>query len=181
METPTTLKQVLLEETEKTYAVAEKLFRKVDDSELDWKPLTGKNWMTLGQLLMHCANEGYGKAVQGFIKGDWGPAPTEEPDDQDAEHPLPMAEDLPYVAHVGEALKILEDDKALAIRCINEVEEADLLSKRITAPWGVLEMSLFQQLLNMLAHLAQHKGQLFYYLKLMGKEVDSVDLWGEIS
>lgn len=180
METPITLKQVLLEETEKTYAVTEKLFRKVDDSELNWKPLTGKNWMTLGQLLLHCANDAYGKGVQGFIKGDWGPAPTEESDDQDAEHHLPMAEDLPTVDHVEQAIKILDDDKALAIHCINEVKEANLLSKKIIAPWGVAEMSLFQQLLIMMAHLTQHKGQLFYYLKLMGKEVDSGDLWGEV-
>ena len=30
----------------------------------------------------------------------------------------------------------------------------------------------------MIAHLAQHKGQLFYYLKLMGKDVKTDDLWG---
>jgi hypothetical protein len=30
----------------------------------------------------------------------------------------------------------------------------------------------------MIRHLAQHKGQLFYYLKLMGRDVDSSDLWG---
>jgi len=180
MKTPTTLKQVLLEETEKTYRVTENLFRKVENSELNWKPTMGKNWMTIGQLLMHCANDAYGKAVKGFINGDWGPAPTEKPDDQDAEHSLPMAEDLPFVDHVEQAIKILEDDKALAIRSINEVEEPDLLSKRIIAPWGTLEMSLFQQLLNMLAHLSQHKGQLFYYLKLMGKDVGTADLWGEV-
>jgi hypothetical protein len=27
-------------------------------------------------------------------------------------------------------------------------------------------------------HLAQHKGQLFYYLKLQGKPVNTTDLWG---
>jgi len=180
METPITLKQVLLEETENAYAVTEKLFRKVDDSELNWKPLTGKNWMTLGQLLMHCANDAYGKGVQGFIKGDWGSAGGEEPADQNANHHFPMAEDLPYVDTVEQAIKLLTDDKVLALSCINDVEESDLLSKRIIAPWGVVEMSLFQQLLIMMAHLAQHKGQLFYYLKLMGKEVDSGDLWGEM-
>jgi hypothetical protein len=30
----------------------------------------------------------------------------------------------------------------------------------------------------MLAHLAQHKGQLFYYLKLMGRPVHTGHLWG---
>jgi hypothetical protein len=40
MNAETTLKQLLLEETETVYAVTEKLFRKVSDSELSWKPAT---------------------------------------------------------------------------------------------------------------------------------------------
>jgi uncharacterized damage-inducible protein DinB len=180
MEKPITLKQVLLEETEKAYSVTEKLFRKADDSQLGWKPETGKNWMTLGQLLMHCADGGCGKGYQGFIRGDWGPAPEEGSGEKDDEHHLPKAEDLPFVDSVEQAINILEKDKALAMSCLGEVEETDLLSKRIIAPWGAVEMSLFQQLWIMVAHLVQHKGQLFYYLKLMGKEVDSVDLWGEM-
>jgi uncharacterized damage-inducible protein DinB len=180
MEKPITLKQVLLQETERTYAVTEKLFRKVDDSELGWKPETGRNWMNVGQLLMHCADAGCGKGLRGFIRGDWGLTGEEDPGEQNANHHLPTAEELPYVDHVEQALKALEQDKALSISCLNEVEEADLLSKRITAPWGGLKMSLFQQLWTMIAHLVQHKGQLFYYLKLMGKNVDSSNLWGEM-
>jgi hypothetical protein len=30
----------------------------------------------------------------------------------------------------------------------------------------------------MIQHLAQHKGQLFYYLKLQGKPVNTAHLWG---
>ena len=180
METPTTLKQVLLDETEKAYSVTAHLFHKVNDSELSWKPAIGKNWMTMGQLLMHCASYGFGKAVQGFVTGDWGPVPDEEPGDKDTSYHLPPAEDLPCVDRVEKAIKLLEEDKNLAINCIQEVDEADWLSRKIMAPWGVREMSLFQQILNMLAHLVQHKGQLFYYLKLMGKEVNTADLWGEV-
>jgi uncharacterized damage-inducible protein DinB len=176
MKAPLTLKQVLLEEAEKTYKTTDKLFRRIDDSELNWKPATGKNWMTIGQLLMHCANYGCGLAVQGFVKGDWGPLP-EEPDE--AQH-LPKAEDLPYVENVQQAIKILNDDQKLTLDCLREVDEAELLSKTMAAPWGGIEMTLFQHLLMMIAHLAQHKGQLFYYLKLMGKDVDSSDLWGEV-
>ncbi len=180
MEKPITLKQVLLEETEKTYMVTEKLFRKVDDNELDWKPTTGKNWMTLGQLLMHCADGGCGKGLKGFIEGDWGPEGGEEPVEEEDAHQLPKSEDLLHVDNVNQAIKIVKEDKILALKCINDVEESDLLSKKLIAPWGVLEMSLFQHLLIMIAHLAQHKGQLFYYLKLMGKEVDSGDLWCDV-
>jgi hypothetical protein len=32
---------------------------------------------------------------------------------------------------------------------------------------------------TMSVHLNQHKGQLFYYLKLMGEDVKTEDLWGK--
>ncbi|MGE5806101.1 MAG: DinB family protein, partial [Ignavibacteria bacterium] len=62
--------------------------------------------------------------------------------------------------------------------CIAETDEDEFLTKKIIAPWGGPEIFLFQHLLLMIAHLAQHKGQLFYYLKLMGKDVNTSDLWG---
>ena len=39
-------------------------------------------------------------------------------------------------------------------------------------------MLLGHRLLQMVDHLKQHKGQLFYYLKLQGKPVSTTDLWG---
>jgi uncharacterized damage-inducible protein DinB len=39
-------------------------------------------------------------------------------------------------------------------------------------------MILGHRLLSMVLHITQHKGQLFYYLKLMGKPVNTSDLWG---
>lgn len=180
METPFTLKQMLLEEAEKTYKTTENLFRMVDDHKLAWKPETGNNWMTMGQLLMHCAKYGCGLAVQGFITGDWGPVGEGNTEDQGEVQQLPKAEDLPYVDNVAQALKILEDDKKLAMRYLNEIDESELLSRKSVAPWGGSETSLFQHLFMMIAHLAQHKGQLFYYLKLMGKDVNTSDLWGEV-
>lgn len=99
------------------------------------------------------------------------------PEDLDAEQHVPPADALPSVESVEQALNLLADDRNLTLRCIDTVKEADLLSKRLTAPWGGSEVSLFQHLSLMIAHLAQHKGQLFYYLKLMGKEVATGDLW----
>jgi uncharacterized damage-inducible protein DinB len=174
MQPRTTLKQVLLDEAESTYAVTEKLFRRVSDSELSWKPTTGKNWMTISQLLMHCSSFGCGKAIQGFVTGDWG-----MPEQTGTEQHVPPATALPGVESVEHALDLLADDRRLALRCIGEVNEADLLTKQIIAPWGGPEASLFQQLSLMIAHLAQHKGQLFYYLKLMGKDLNTNDLWGQ--
>ncbi|MFH0992684.1 MAG: DinB family protein [bacterium] len=178
METCITMKRVLLEEAKTTYAITEKLFRRVTDADLLWKPTTGKNWMTLGQLLMHCANFGCGKAIQGFVKGDWGMPEAVEPVDLNAEQHVPPVAMLPSVENVKQALELLMNDRNLALRCIEETEEADLLARRFTAPWGGSEASLFQHLLLMIAHLAQHKGQLFYYLKLMENDLSTSDLWG---
>jgi uncharacterized damage-inducible protein DinB len=167
-----TLTEILLAEAEANYAIAERLFRRVSDEELPWTPTAGRNWMTMGQLLMHCASYGCGKAVRGFVAGDWGPVFGEE----EPAH-LPPAEALPDVATVREALELLAADRQVAMSAIRAAGEANLLERQTRALWGGPELSLFQQLLRMIAHLAQHKGQLFYYLKLMGKDVGTADLW----
>ena len=43
----------------------------VDDDHLEWKPSTGSNWMTMGQLLRHIT-EACGMSIRGFVTGDWG-------------------------------------------------------------------------------------------------------------
>jgi uncharacterized damage-inducible protein DinB len=169
-----TLTEVLLTEAESTYAIVGRLFRRLSDDELSWTPPTGKSWMTVGQLLMHCASFGCGKAVQGLVTGNWGPGVD---DSTDRDH-VPPAETLPSVTSVAQALELLAADRELAVGCIQAAREARLLQSSIPPPWGGPEMCLFQQLLRMIAHLAQHKGQLFYYLKLMGKDVKTADLWG---
>ena len=175
----TTLTDVLLDEAATTYAVAEKLFRRVSDADLAWKPATtGTEWMTTGQLLMHCACFGCGKAARGFVTGDWGAELQEyQSDDAAAKAHLPAASELPSVASVAEALRLLEADRTLTLDAIAQADAADLLAGRLPAPWGGPPLTLFQHILHMIAHLAQHKGQLFYYLKLMGRDVCTSDLW----
>jgi hypothetical protein len=173
-----TLRQVLLEEAEATYSIAEKLFRRVANEELSWTPTTGGNWMSMGQLLMHCASFGCGKAIRGFVKGDWGLPEDSGIDALTSDEHVPPVAALPSVVSVQQALELLARDRSLAVSCIEAVDEGNLLDRRVAAPWGGPEVSLFQQLLHMVAHLAQHKGQLFYYLKLMGKDVNTSDLWG---
>jgi uncharacterized damage-inducible protein DinB len=168
-----TPKDVLIEEAEAGYAIAERLFRRVADDELEWTPDEGGGWMTMGQLLMHCASFGCGKAVRGFVDRDWGPAAGDA--SEDVHVPPPTA--LPSVASVGQALELLAEDRRLALSCLAAVEDSELFEKRVAAPWGGGELPLFQQLLHMVAHLVQHKGQLFYYLKLMGQDVGTADLW----
>jgi hypothetical protein len=114
------------------------------------------------------------QGAPGFVTGDWGPRAEESSD----EHHVPPVDALPSARTVREALDLLAADRLLAVGCIHSVGEAMLLERQVRAPWGGPEMCLFQQLLRMIAHLAQHKGQLFYYLKLMGKDVRTGDLWG---
>jgi hypothetical protein len=134
--------------------------------------------MSLGQLLMHCASFGCGKAIRGFVTGDWGLSEGLGIDAVPPDAHVPPAASLPSVVSVEQALGLLAEDRDLALTFIAAVDEVTLLGRRVTAPWGGPELSLFQQLLRMLAHLSQHKGQLFYYLKLMGKGVGTSDLWG---
>jgi len=155
------------------YAIAERLCGMVEDSGLEWRPSTGNNWMTTGQLLKHLT-QSCGFAFRGFITGDWG-----MPDGMDAgDANLPPAEKLPSVESVAEAIHLLREDRQAALEILAGCSEEELADKTVTAPWDPTEMVLGRRLLQMVEHLNQHKGQLFYYLKLQGKPVGTADLWG---
>ncbi|MCY4545123.1 MAG: hypothetical protein OXD39_07785, partial [Gemmatimonadetes bacterium] len=46
------------------------------------------------------------------------------------------------------------------------------------APWDPTSPVLGHRMMEMVQHLALHKAQLFYYLKLQGKPVNTMHLWG---
>jgi uncharacterized damage-inducible protein DinB len=170
--------QLLKEEVESTYKTAANLLDKVDPGSLDWKPQSGSNWMTVRQLLKHLGNA-CGAGCKGFVTGDWGLPPGVKFEDLPAEEMLPPAEQLPGVGSVEEAKRLLTEDKALALRFIDQAGEPDLTHKQVAAPWAPeIKYSLGRHLLQMVQHLDRHKGQLFYYLKLQGKPVNTADLWG---
>ncbi len=137
----------------------------------------GSNWMTVGQVLMHCTNA-CGSAIKGFVTGDWGLPEGMKFEDIPPDQMMPPAEKMPSVESVDHALKLLAEDRQVALKYIGEAGEANLLGKRFAAPWGGPEVTLFQHLYHMIGHLGQHKGQLFYYLKLLGKDVNTSHLWG---
>lgn len=169
--------ELLKAEIESSCSVAEKLLDLVDDSTLDWKPSTGSNWMTTGQLLKHISGA-CGAAFRGFITGDWGLPEGMEISEISAEEMLPPAEKLPTIASIAEAKQLLREDKQAAIEMLAACTEEELALKPAPAPWDPAEMMLGHRLLQMVDHLKQHKGQLFYYLKLQGKPVNTGDLWG---
>ena len=159
-----------------TYAVTDKLMDLVDDGALDWKPATGENWMTTGQLLMHLTNA-CGAPVRGFVTGDWGMPEGMDIGDMPPEDMLPPAEKLPTVGSVAEAKKLLAEDKQVALAMVAEAGEERLANEKVTPPWGGQEGLLGRELLGMVGHLGAHKGQLFYYLKLQGKPVNTGHLF----
>ena len=170
--------KLLKSEIETAYTTTERLFDKVDPDRLDWKPETGANWMTVGQLLKHitCA---CGAACKGFVTGDWGLPPGVKVEDLPPEELLPPAEKFPQIGSVEEAKKLLSEDRFLALQMIDQAGEDDLANKQVAAPWAPgVEYALGRHLLQMIQHLDRHKRQLFYYLKLQGKTVGTADLWG---
>lgn len=170
--------QLLKNEIETTYATVAKLLDKVDPDSLDWKPASGSNWMTVGQLLKHITNA-CGASCKGFVAGDWGLPEGKKWEDLSPEEMLPPADEMPAVKSVDEAKKLLAQDQAVALQMIDRAGEDDLANKVVAAPWAPGQsFALGRQLLQMIQHLDRHKSQLFYYLKLQGKPVNTVDLWG---
>ena len=166
--------ELLKAEIQSAYTTTDKLLALVDDDALEWKPSTGRNWMTTGQLLRHIT-EGCGVAFRAFITGDWG---LPEGTDISEMTQLPPAEKLPTLESVAEARRLLEQDKQLAFEMLASRGDQELARDKAPAPWDPTEMVLGHRLLQMVDHLKQHKGQLFYYLKLQGKPVSTGDLWG---
>jgi uncharacterized damage-inducible protein DinB len=170
--------ELLKTEIEVTFETTAKLLDKVDPDSLDWKPPNGSNWMTVGQLLKHIT-DACGAACQAFVTGDWGLPEGVKLEDLSPEEMLPPAEKMPTIESVGEAKKLLLEDKALALRMIDRAGENDLANKEMAAPWGPgVTLALGRHLLQMVQHLDRHKSQLFFYLKLQGKPVGTADLWG---
>ena len=169
---------ILTKEIDGTYTTTLRLMDRVDATTLNWKPENGTNWMTVGQLLKHISN-GCGAGCRGVVTGDWGLPPGVEFEDLPWEEIMPPAEKMPSVGSVEEARSLLLEDRAVALRMIEQTGESDLAGREIALPWAPNEkLPIGWHLLQMVRHLDRHKGQLFYYLKLQGVDVNTVDLWG---
>ncbi len=168
---------LLQSQIESEFNVSHRLMNLAGQSELNWKPSMGKNWMTLGQLLRHMTDS-CGAPIKGFITGDWGMPDGVDLKDLSPEEMLPPAEKMPAIEDVENAKNLLMKDKQLALDMLAQCSEDDLANKTTTAPWDASEMVLGQRLLQMITHLSHHKCQLFLYLKLLGQPVNTSHLWG---
>ncbi|MBN1826140.1 MAG: DinB family protein [Candidatus Eisenbacteria bacterium] len=169
--------EFLKKEMEEAYETTEKLMDFVEEGSLGWKPATGSNWMTVGQVLHHLGNA-CGLSMRGFITGDWGLPDGTDLAEMSPEEMMPPAEKLPAVGSVAEAKKMLSEDRKVAREALGSTSEGDLSSKKAPAPWNPTPMILGHRLHQMILHLVLHRAQLFYYLKLQGKPVHTGHLWG---
>ena len=178
---------LLTAQIEGTYRAADGLMKLVKKDDLAWKPKTGKNWMTTAQLLEHITNA-CGWCISCFVSGNWAPPtpPAGKASKKKGAEPKPdpktgmlPAEALPAVKSVAEARKKLAADKQVALDALAKVGERGLNETLVDAPWAPgVKKPLGQHALEMVSHLAQHKSQLYYYLKLQGKPVNTMHLWG---
>jgi hypothetical protein len=169
--------ELLNREIETTYKSTEGLLDLVDDHQLDWKPSTGSNWMTTGQLLHHLS-DACGAPFRGFVTGEWGMPGGASAEEMSPEEMLPSAERMPALGSVDETRRLLVADKQLALDMLARCSEERLATEMTTAPWDPTEMALGYHLLDMVQHLKSHQAQLFYYLKLQGVPVHTGHLWG---
>jgi len=169
--------ELLKSEIESAYGSTEKLLSKANDQMPGWKPSTGSNWMTTGQLLKHLSSS-CGGPFKGFITGDWGFPKGVDPSKLSPEEMLPPAGKMPTVTSIAETQKLLREDKRTALEALAKCSEQDLAQRPAAAPWDPTPLNLGRRLLQMLDHLKAHKGQLFYYLKLQAKPVNTGDYWG---
>ncbi len=160
---------------EETYRAAEGLMSLVSEDDLEWKPATGANWMTTGQLLMHMTGA-CGDSCRAFVTGDWRLPDGTDLSEMSPDQMVPPAESLPTAGSVREARAALAADKQLALEMIDQA--GDRMEEPTPAPWDPRPSPLGAQLLGMIDHLNNHKSQLFYYLKLQGKPVNTMHLYG---
>jgi len=169
--------ELLNENMTSAYHATEGLVALVDRDGLDWKPATGENWMTTGQLLRHIA-DACGFCCRGFATGDWGLPEGADASEMSLEEMLPPAERMPTVETLDEAKALLGADRELALAMVAECGEDRMAADLVAAPWDPTPQLLGRRFLQMVGHLEQHKTQLFYYLKLQGKPVNTATLWG---
>ncbi len=169
--------ELIEKEIKDVFRCTEQLISMTDDSELSWKPSSGSNWMTTGQLLMHISTA-CGVPMKDFISCDSGMPDDLSANELTLEEMLPPAEKMPAVESVNQALLLLAEDKKMALSSLSGCSEEDLDSRPTPALWDPEPLPLGFRLLQMTAHLNQHKTQLFYYLKLMGKPVSTRTLYG---
>ena len=170
---------LLKKQVEDSYGATLAMLDLVDETALDWKPATGDNWMTMGQLLRHLEHS-CGLIAACFVANDWSVLAefAESGGEPDPETGLLPASAMSPCENIAAARAAIEVDKAKALAAIDEAGEERIINEEGVAPWNPTPRTLGFNLLECVQHLNSHKAQLFYYLKLQGKPVHTGTLWG---
>ena len=86
--------EMLTAEAEEAYRATLGMLDLVDEDALGWKPATGDNWMTTGQLLSHLTSA-CGYCCRAFVTGDWGTPDGQDLAEMSDEEMLPSADKMP--------------------------------------------------------------------------------------
>ena len=169
--------ELLNSRVNEVFAATEGLLDHVDEGSFDWRPETGHNWMTMGQLLEHCVTA-CGCCMAGFVTGDWKMPDGTDVSEMSPEEMMPPADKMPTAKDLASVRAGLAADKKLSHEMIAKAGESDLATKMVTAPWMPMPLPLGVQLASMIGHLENHKAQLFFYLKSQGKPMHTGLLYG---
>ena len=153
-----------VEYAESIYRPSAKLISLAPANKLDWKPGKG-NYMTLGQLLHHLAM--CPGALVAAVNNAFPPAEAFQKF---------VEEDLKNTKGPDVAGRELSRGWDEARATLSRVSDADFLGKTVAVPWGP-PTPLWRTCLEMADHWANHKYQLFFYLKLLGLPVNTMTLY----
>ncbi len=141
-----------------------KLISMASAGKLDWKPASG-NYMNLGQLLHHLST-----CPGGFVMAVNNAFPPSDAFQKFLQEDLKNTK-TPEVA--GRELSRGWDEAKAAL---SGLSLADFQVRMVAVPWGP-PMPLWRTCLAMAEHWANHKYQLFFYLKLLGQPVNTMTLY----
>ncbi len=141
-----------------------KLISMASAGKLDWKPASG-NYMNLGQLLHHLS-----MCPGGFVMAVNNAFPPSDAFQKFLQEDLKNTK-TPEVA--GRELSRGWDEAKAAL---SGLSQADFQVRMVAVPWGP-PMPLWRTCLAMAEHWANHKYQLFFYLKLLGQPVNTMTLY----
>jgi uncharacterized damage-inducible protein DinB len=139
-----------VEHLERYRAVTLQVFDLIDDDDLAWRPAPDR--YSLGQQLLHIAQteDFYG---HGLFEDDWSPERARFPD------PVPG---------IAELRGFFEGVRART-RVWLAAADPDALGEVVTVPGSPLEHTLRSWLWFVLEHELHHKGQVWGYLRDMGR------------
>jgi uncharacterized damage-inducible protein DinB len=135
------------------------------DDKLDWRP--DDSFMKLGAVIRHLA-DGFGDSLARMLDNDWPEGSSE----------LPTADAFPTVGSTKEGLELLDVDWKRFEDRLGALSDDEFNNMMVQPPWMPAPISLRDYMLMTAEHQANHKMQLFTYLRLLGEKIHTGHLYG---